>query len=98
MSVNRYEVGADIDQLNDLNVDQRQYLGYFRSIMQDIDTQAKDLVTKWEGGDEKFQARAAEFNNAFDMTNRGFSKMIDAVDGTVDGYTSAKKYLDDLFD
>lgn len=98
MSVNRYEVGADIDQLNELSTDQRQYLGYFRSIMQDIEGQTKDLVTKWEGGDEKFQARAAEFNNAFDMTNRGFSKMIDAVDGTVDGYQNTKKYLDGLFE
>ncbi|GHC81959.1 hypothetical protein GCM10007079_22490 [Nocardiopsis terrae] len=98
MSVNRYEVGADIDQLNDLNIDQRTYLGYFRTIMQDIDTQARGLVEKWEGGDEKFQARATEFNNAFDMTNRGFTKMIDAVDGTVDGYQSTKKYLDGLFD
>ena len=98
MSLNRYEVGGDIDQLTELNIDQRQYLGYFRSIMQEIDGQAKDLVTRWEGGDEKFQARAAEFNNAFDMTNRGFSKMIDAVDGAADGYQTTKRYLDDLFD
>lgn len=98
MSVNRFEVGADIAELNGLSTDQRQYLGYFRAIMQEIDGQAKGLVSEWEGGNEKFRARAAEFNNAFDMTNRGFSKMIDAVDGTVDGYQNTKKYLDGLFE
>ncbi len=98
MAVNNFEVGADIDALDQLSVDQRQYLAFFRSIMQEIDTQTKDTVSRFEGGDEAFQARAAEFNNAFEMTNRGFSKMIDAVDGTVDGYRETKSYLDNLFE
>ncbi|WP_017547184.1 WXG100 family type VII secretion target [Nocardiopsis prasina] len=98
MGVNKYEVGADIDALDQLSVDQRQYLGYFRAIMQELDTQAKDTVARFEGGDEAFQARAAEFNNAFEMTNRGFSRMIDAVDGTVDGYRETKSYLNNLFE
>lgn len=98
MGVNNFEVGADIDALDQLSVDQRQYLGFFQSIMQEIDTQTKDTISKFEGGDEALQARAAEFNNAFEMTNRGFSKMIDAVDGTVDGYRETKSYLNNLFE
>lgn len=98
MSVNKYEVGADIGKLEQLSTDQRQYLGYFQAIMQEIDAQTKDTVAKFEGGDEAFQARAAEFNNAFEMTNRGFSRMIDAVDGTVDGYRETKSYLNNLFE
>ncbi|MEU3019076.1 hypothetical protein ABZ635_16950 [Nocardiopsis sp. NPDC007018] len=98
MSVNKYEVGADIDQLDELSADQRHYLGLFQAIMQEIDGQAKETVSRFEGGNEAFQARAAEFTSAFEMTNRGFSKMIDAVDGTVDGYRDTKRYLDNLFE
>ncbi|MFE9243580.1 hypothetical protein [Nocardiopsis sp. NPDC006938] len=98
MGVNKYEVGADIDALDQLSADQRQYLGYFKAIMQEINTQTKDTISKFEGGEKALQDRAAEFDIAFEMTNRGFSRMIDAVDGTVDGYRDTKSYLDNLFE
>lgn len=98
MSISGFNVGADISQLSDLNDDQRQYLARFQAMMGEIHQEANDLVTRWEGGNEQYQARAAEFNSAFEMANRGFSKMIDATDGAVDGWQNAKRYLTDLFE
>ncbi|MDT0302511.1 WXG100 family type VII secretion target [Streptomonospora wellingtoniae] len=97
MSVSGFEVGADIARLQQLSADQQQYLARFRGIMSDLHQQANDLVTRWEGGNEEYKARADEFNAAFEMANRGFAKMIDATDGAVDGWSQTRNYLNDLF-
>ncbi|GAB3463598.1 hypothetical protein GCM10027570_50820 [Streptomonospora sediminis] len=97
MSASEFEVGANISQLQQLSSDQQQYLARFRSIMGELHQQANDLVTRWEGGNEEYQARANEFNAAFEMANRGFAKMIDATDGAVDGWSQTRNYLNDLF-
>jgi len=66
--------------------------------MQQIDSQAKGTVSKWEGsGSPEFQAKAEEYNSHFSAVNDAFAKLVDATDGAANNYTRLVNYLNGLF-
>ncbi|QVJ02885.1 hypothetical protein KGD82_12125 [Nocardiopsis eucommiae] len=98
MAVHEHDVGGDIDALDQLSLDQRQYLAYFRAIMQELDNQTRDTLDRFKGGDDELRSSAADFQQAFQMTNDGFSKIINAVENTRDSYADTRSYLRTLFE
>ncbi|GAA3988690.1 hypothetical protein FOF52_17255 [Thermobifida alba] len=95
---NQYEVYGNVGGLQDLAATQQGYLGRFQGIMEQIDSQAKDTVGKWEGsGSPEFQAKAEEYNTHFSAVNDAFAKLIDATDGAANNYAKLSNYLNGLF-
>ncbi|MDA2806229.1 WXG100 family type VII secretion target [Nocardiopsis suaedae] len=96
--MSNFEVYGNVSGLQDLSGAQQEHLTRFKAIMDDIRSQSETTVNKWEGsGNDRFKAKAEEFDTQFAAVNDAFAKVIQATDDAASNYGRLSNRLNNLF-
>ncbi|GAA1709360.1 WXG100 family type VII secretion target [Fodinicola feengrottensis] len=94
----QYEVGGNVSGLQNLASDQQSYIGRFNGILNEINSAAKDTLSKWDGGSsEGYSKQHQEYDAHFTQVQSAFNKLVSATDGAASNYSALMGKLNGLF-
>lgn len=94
-----YDVYGNVGRLNDLAETQQSFHSRFQTIMDSIDSAARQTLGQWEGaGQAGFTRTSAEYERLHTAVQSAFARLITSTHESADSYGRLTHHLQSLFD
>jgi len=94
-----YDVYGNVGRLKDLADTQQNFHNRFQTIMDAIDSAARNTLGQWEGaGQAGFTQASAEYERLHTAVQSAFSRLIASTQESADSYARLTHHLHGLFD